>query len=156
MRIEHPLSVFKIKIIIWMILEPKHKNFKDEYKIKVRVTKNFNVRRHMSILVAFELHYFQELLNWWHSPFKVGPSRKIKFVKKKQLFWIRGLGRSFMDGKKTAMTNLVPKRWKTFLPICMRTRFTNVPVNFPLLVYTVYTLCIHAHELVFAPVWPLI
>jgi hypothetical protein len=47
-----------------MILEPKHKNFKDEYKIKVRVTKNFNVRRHMSILVAFELHYFQELLNW--------------------------------------------------------------------------------------------
>jgi hypothetical protein len=25
----------------------------------------------MSILVAFEWHYFQELLNWWHSPFKV-------------------------------------------------------------------------------------
>ncbi len=23
----------------------------------------------MSILVALELHYFQELLNWWHSPF---------------------------------------------------------------------------------------
>ncbi len=22
----------------------------------------------MSILVAFEWHYFQELLNWWHSP----------------------------------------------------------------------------------------
>jgi hypothetical protein len=51
-----------------MILEPKHKNFKDEYKIKVRVKKKNNIRRH--ILVAFELHYFQELLNWWHSPFK--------------------------------------------------------------------------------------
>jgi hypothetical protein len=47
-----------------MILEPKHKNFKDEYKIKVLVLKKFNIRRHMSILVAFELHYFQELLNW--------------------------------------------------------------------------------------------
>jgi hypothetical protein len=32
-----------------MILEPKHKNFKDEYKIKVRVKKKFNIRRHMSI-----------------------------------------------------------------------------------------------------------
>ncbi len=56
-----------------MILEPKHKNFKDEYKIKVRVKKIFNIRRHMYsiyILVAFELQYFQELLNWWHSPFK--------------------------------------------------------------------------------------
>ncbi len=26
----------------------------------------------MSMLVAFELHYFQELVNWWHSPFKDG------------------------------------------------------------------------------------
>jgi hypothetical protein len=25
----------------------------------------------MSILVAFELHYFQELPNWWHSPFNI-------------------------------------------------------------------------------------
>jgi hypothetical protein len=30
-----------------MILEPKHKNFKDEYKIKERVIKKFNIRRHM-------------------------------------------------------------------------------------------------------------
>ncbi len=52
-----------------MILEPKHKNFKDEYKIKEQVKKKINIRRHMSILVALELHYFQELLNWWHSPF---------------------------------------------------------------------------------------
>ncbi len=52
-----------------MSLEPKHKNFKDEYKIKERVTLNIYIRRHMSILVAFEWHYFQELLNWWHSPF---------------------------------------------------------------------------------------
>jgi hypothetical protein len=53
-----------------MILEPKHKNFKDEYKIKEWVKKKIYIRRHMSILVALELHYFQELLNWWHSPFK--------------------------------------------------------------------------------------
>jgi hypothetical protein len=38
MRIEDPLSgVFKIKMIIGMFLEPKHKNFKGEYKIKERV-----------------------------------------------------------------------------------------------------------------------
>ncbi len=47
-----------------MSLEPKHKNFKVEYKIKERVKEKFIIRRHMSILVAFELHYFQELLNW--------------------------------------------------------------------------------------------
>ncbi len=47
-----------------MILEPKHKNFQDEYKIKERVKKKINIRRHMSILVAPELNYFQELLNW--------------------------------------------------------------------------------------------
>ncbi len=41
-----------------------NKNFKDEYKIKERVKKIINIRRHMSILVAPELHYFQELLNW--------------------------------------------------------------------------------------------
>jgi hypothetical protein len=34
MRIDNPLSVFKIKMIIGMSLEPKHKNFLDEYKIK--------------------------------------------------------------------------------------------------------------------------
>jgi hypothetical protein len=47
-----------------MILEPKHKNFKDEYKIKERVKKNIMIRRPMSILVAPELHYHQEFLNW--------------------------------------------------------------------------------------------
>jgi hypothetical protein len=47
-----------------MILEPKQKNFKDEYKIKEQVIKKIYIRRHMSILVALELHYFQELLNW--------------------------------------------------------------------------------------------
>jgi hypothetical protein len=30
-----------------MILEPKHKNFKDQYKIKEQV-KKFNIRRNMS------------------------------------------------------------------------------------------------------------
>jgi hypothetical protein len=47
-----------------MILEPKHKNLKDEYKIKERVKQKFDIRRQMSVLVALELHYFQELLNW--------------------------------------------------------------------------------------------
>jgi hypothetical protein len=36
-----------------MSLEPKHENFKDEYKIKERV-KKINTRRHMSLLAAFE------------------------------------------------------------------------------------------------------
>ncbi len=36
-----------------MILEPKLKNFKDECKTKERVKKKFNIRRHMSIFVAF-------------------------------------------------------------------------------------------------------
>jgi hypothetical protein len=53
-----------------MILEPKHKNFKDEYKIKERVKKKINIRRNISVLVANEQHYCQKLLNWWHSPFK--------------------------------------------------------------------------------------
>jgi hypothetical protein len=39
-RIEHPLNVFKIKMIIWMSLELKHKIFKDQYEIKERVKKN--------------------------------------------------------------------------------------------------------------------
>jgi hypothetical protein len=37
-----------------MSLEPKHKNFKDEYKIKELIYKKFNIRRRMSILGAFE------------------------------------------------------------------------------------------------------
>jgi hypothetical protein len=37
-----------------MSLEPKHKNFKDEYKFKERVKKFVNIRRHMFILVAFK------------------------------------------------------------------------------------------------------
>ncbi len=39
-----------------MSLDPKHKNFKNEYKMKERVKKNVNVNitRHMSILVVFE------------------------------------------------------------------------------------------------------
>ncbi len=36
-----------------MILEPKHKNFKDQYKIKERVKKCY-IRRHMPMLLAFE------------------------------------------------------------------------------------------------------
>jgi hypothetical protein len=37
-----------------MSLEPKHKNFKDEYKIKELITKNFYIRHRISILAAFE------------------------------------------------------------------------------------------------------
>ncbi len=37
-----------------MILEPKHKNFKDQYKIKEREKEFFNIRRHMSMLLAFK------------------------------------------------------------------------------------------------------
>jgi hypothetical protein len=59
-----------MKMIIQMILEPKHKNLKGQNKIKQQVQKIVNIRRHMSILMAFEWNYFQEILNWWHSPFK--------------------------------------------------------------------------------------
>ncbi len=37
-----------------MSLEPKHKNLKDEYKIKELIKKIINIRRRMSILGAFE------------------------------------------------------------------------------------------------------
>jgi hypothetical protein len=37
-----------------MSLEPRHKNFKDEYKIKELIKKKFNIRRRMSILGACE------------------------------------------------------------------------------------------------------
>ncbi len=48
------LSAFKMKMIIQMILEPKHKNLKGQNKIKQQVKKIVNIRRHMSILMAFE------------------------------------------------------------------------------------------------------
>jgi hypothetical protein len=37
-----------------MILKPKNKNFKDEYEIKERAKKKFDIRRHMSVLLALE------------------------------------------------------------------------------------------------------
>jgi hypothetical protein len=46
-----------------MILEPEHKNFKDKYKIKERVIKKL-ISGATCLLLALELHYFQELLNW--------------------------------------------------------------------------------------------
>jgi hypothetical protein len=73
---EHPLSIFKIKIIICMILESKHKQFKDQYNNKERVQNLFNIRPQMSILMVFEWYYFQAILNWWHSPLNFSP-RKI-------------------------------------------------------------------------------
>jgi hypothetical protein len=59
-----------MKMIIQMILEPKHKNLKVQNKIKQQVQKIVNIRRHITILMAFEWNYFQAILNWWHSPFK--------------------------------------------------------------------------------------
>jgi hypothetical protein len=47
-----------------MSFEPKHKNFKEEYKLKSESKNFFYIRRHMSIFVAFERQYFEELLNW--------------------------------------------------------------------------------------------
>jgi hypothetical protein len=35
-------------------LEPKYKNFKDQYKTKEQVKKFLKIRRHMSILLAFD------------------------------------------------------------------------------------------------------
>jgi hypothetical protein len=37
-----------------MNLEPQHMNFKDKYKMKERFLTKFNIRHHMSTLVAFE------------------------------------------------------------------------------------------------------
>jgi hypothetical protein len=37
----------------------------------------------MSVLLALEWHYFQELLNWWHSPFK---GWTVEYVEKKITF----------------------------------------------------------------------
>jgi hypothetical protein len=50
-------------MIIQMILEPKHKNLKGQIKIKQQVKKIFYIRRHMSVLMAFEWYYFQAILN---------------------------------------------------------------------------------------------
>jgi hypothetical protein len=50
--IKHPVSVFKIKIIIFMILEPKHEKFKDQYKIKSKSKKIFDIRRHMYVYIS--------------------------------------------------------------------------------------------------------
>jgi hypothetical protein len=43
-----------MKMIIQMILEPKHKNLKGQNKIKQQVPKIVNNRRHMTLLMAFE------------------------------------------------------------------------------------------------------
>jgi hypothetical protein len=37
-----------------MSLELRHKNCKDEYKLKSELNKIFNIKRRMSLLVAFE------------------------------------------------------------------------------------------------------
>jgi hypothetical protein len=69
-RIEHPLSVFKIKIWFERVWSLSIRPSKTNIKLKSKFLKFFfTSRRHMYILVAFELHYFQALLNWWHSPF---------------------------------------------------------------------------------------
>jgi hypothetical protein len=47
-----------------MVLEPKLKTFKDQYKIKERVKIFIYFRRHLSIPRAFQLYYFKVILNW--------------------------------------------------------------------------------------------
>jgi hypothetical protein len=64
MRIRHPLSEFKIKMIIRTDMDPKHKNFKGPIKIVEAVLQIYNIRRRMSIPRASELYDFQAILNW--------------------------------------------------------------------------------------------
>jgi hypothetical protein len=68
-----------------MILEPKHKNFKIQIKNEETVKKMFNIRRHISIVRAFEWYPFQAILNWWHSPFKRPTSQDCGDLFKQQL-----------------------------------------------------------------------
>jgi hypothetical protein len=44
-----------------LVLQKHTKKTKKKLKSEI---KKINIRRHMSILLALELHYFQELLNW--------------------------------------------------------------------------------------------
>jgi hypothetical protein len=46
-----------------MSLDPKRKNFKDQYKIKERVLTKISYQA-PQYLSGFELQYFQALLNW--------------------------------------------------------------------------------------------
>jgi hypothetical protein len=55
MRIEQPLSAFKIKMIIGMVLESKHKNFKRPIKNE-KAAKKYN----MFIPRAFEKKMFSQ------------------------------------------------------------------------------------------------
>jgi hypothetical protein len=48
------LSALKMKMKIQKIFELKHKNLKGQNKIKKQAQKIVNIRRHMSILMAFE------------------------------------------------------------------------------------------------------
>jgi hypothetical protein len=47
-----------------MVLEPKHKNLKGPRKEEKVVKHIFSMLRHMPILRAFGLYYFQIILNW--------------------------------------------------------------------------------------------
>jgi hypothetical protein len=58
MYIEQPLSTFKFKMLIWMVLESKHNNFKGPLKNEEAVRKIFTIRRQMTIPRTFEWYYF--------------------------------------------------------------------------------------------------
>jgi hypothetical protein len=47
----------------------KHKSSMAKIKLK-RELKKCNIRRYMSIIMAFELYNFQAILNWRNSPFQ--------------------------------------------------------------------------------------
>jgi hypothetical protein len=47
-----------------MVLEPSTRTFKAHLKMRRQAKKLFNIRRYMSMPGAFELYYFQAILNW--------------------------------------------------------------------------------------------
>jgi hypothetical protein len=52
-----------------MILEPKHKNLKAHYKLKIQ---KIVISAAIFPYQAFKWYYFKVILDWWHSPFNIG------------------------------------------------------------------------------------
>ncbi len=67
---EQPQIRFRTKWKIWMLFEPKHKNFKCLIKIEGTLLKIFIFKRLMSIPSPLKQYHFHAILIWWHSPFK--------------------------------------------------------------------------------------
>ncbi len=65
---EQPQIRFRTKWKIWMLFEPKHKNFKCLIKIEGSRKKTLNIKRFMSIPSPLKQYHFHTILIWWHSP----------------------------------------------------------------------------------------